>query len=100
MLFEGRAEKRVQLCVALRLVGKGKSRPPEEVITENVSNRGVRVVAGQRWDSEELEAITMQGEFRAPVRLVYCQKESQGRFRLGIQILTNAAAWWSASGGA
>ena len=91
----GRSEKRMPMAIEACLLGASDARTSEQVVTENVSRRGARVIAKQRWQSgEQLRIAAPTGEFRRDARIVYCHSGPRNSFYLGLEFRECAADWW------
>jgi len=66
----------------------------QEVLTENVSSHGARVVAHKPWKpNEPLDLRSPLGDFRARARVVYCQPLKEDLFALGLQLIASTGHW-------
>lgn len=94
--FTGREEKRLPVMMEVKLVSaevpNGKKR--ERAVVANISALGARVYASSPWQlGEKVEVTPAVGE--APVRaeVVYCQKQSNGQFVVGLKFRRSPALW-------
>ena len=95
MHLDGRLEKRISLAVPVYLVSLKEPRAAEQVLTENVSSRGARVVTNRRWQAGEQQRITpLSGEFQLQARVVYCRPLSNRAFCVGLEFHKCSVAWW------
>jgi len=91
----GRSEKRMPMAIEACLLGASDAGATEQVVTENVSRRGARVITKQRWQSgEQLRIAALTGEFRRDARIVYCQSGPSNSFYLGLEFHECATNWW------
>jgi hypothetical protein len=91
-----RFESRAPVRVAVDLASVDVRMPAQEGFTENVSERGARVVTNKPWQpNERLNVRSLQGSLRARARVVYCQILAGGSFALGLELVTAAGDWTS-----
>ena len=82
-----RSEKRIAKILAAELWRPDESVPQERTFTENVSPRGVRVTAVQRWQPGTRVLLTFpQNGIQSQGRIVYCQRVESGNFALGLEL--------------
>jgi PilZ domain-containing protein len=90
----GRLEKRIQLTVPVEISNPQDPAGTERTTTENASALGVRVLAlHARAPNERLMIRSLEGELRAIVRVVYCQRLPDGRFGVGLQFQGSPVNW-------
>lgn len=66
----------------------------EPTTTENVSSLGLRVLTQRpRVPDERLMIRSVDADLRTLVRVVYCQRLSDGRFGIGLQFQGQAVNW-------
>jgi hypothetical protein len=95
MSLDGRMEARVPFTMAVCLVNTKEPDATELVLTENVSNGGVRAVSKRRWQpGEHHRVIPLSVDFHLPARVVYCQSLSKNTFCVGLKLHDSCAAWW------
>jgi hypothetical protein len=95
MALDGRIEKRIPVRVSISLACTGETYAAEQVVTENVSPHGARVITKQRLRPGELHSISpLSLEFQLPVRVVYCQQCSNANFCVGLKLGRRIANWW------
>jgi len=71
-----------------------ESVPIERTFTENVSPRGVRVTAVQRWQPGTRVLVTFpQNHVRSQGRIAYCQHMESGNFALGLELPWQVQRW-------
>jgi hypothetical protein len=91
----GRSEKRVPMAIEACLLGASDPRASEQVVTENVSARGARVITKQRWQSgQQLRIAVLTGELHRDARIVYCHSGPSNSFYLGLEFRECATGWW------
>jgi hypothetical protein len=88
-----RLEERIPMAVTVRISGHDRVPDVENVLTENVSTRGARVVSARRWQvNETLQIEYLPGKFSAKARVAYCQPQGQG-FAVGLEFLEPSGRW-------
>jgi hypothetical protein len=66
----------------------------ETTFTENVSQRGLRVLSARRWKTNDRVTIaTPAGSFQAIARVAYCKAVSDSGFAVGLELLDPARTW-------
>jgi hypothetical protein len=95
-LTPDRAEKRTTLTVVVDLSSLDLRTPAQEGVTENVSNRGARVLTKHAWKPDErLNLRSLLGSFRSRARVVYCERLENNAFAIGLQLFATAGDWKS-----
>lgn len=90
----GRLEKRARLTVPVEISDPHDPGGTERTTTENASALGIRVLAQHaRAPNERLMIRSLEGELRATVRVVYCQRLPDGRFGVGLQFQGPPVNW-------
>ena len=96
LLESGRLEKRTRLAVPVEIVGIDEDGAAASAITENVCSRGLRVVARRPLRPREPLLISSPpGDRPVPVRVVYCERVSNGRFAAGLKLESKNVRWVS-----
>ena len=76
----------------MRLLGGATLK--ETTVTENVSARGARVLMQQRLPPRQEAVLVAPGDgAQAPARVVYCQRLSDNRFAVGLELSSRVEAW-------
>lgn len=76
------------------LDGQGNTRGTESTFTENVSERGARVMSARRWQQgERLTFVLRTGEFRTSARVAYCQPLRGEGYAIGVEFLEPRGRW-------
>jgi hypothetical protein len=89
-----RAERRIPLEIGVYLDGHRDFPGAESTFTENVSERGARVVSFRSWKKDErLTFISRTGEFRSSARVAYCQPLQGEGFAVGVEFLEPKGRW-------
>jgi len=89
-----RAERRIPMEIGVFLEGNQQAPGAESTFTENVSERGARVVSTRRWElNDRLTLISRSGEFRSSARVAYCQPMQGDGFAVGVEFLEPRGRW-------
>ena len=89
-----RAERRIPMEIGVYLDGHRDFPGAESTFTENVSERGARVVSFRRWQqNERLTFVSRTGEFRSSARVAYCQPLQGEGFAVGVEFLEPKGRW-------
>jgi PilZ domain len=89
-----RAENRTPLKVTVDLSSLDLHTPAQEGITENISNRGARVVTSRPWKpNDRLNVRSLLGNFRSRARVVYCEPIGGDLYAIGLQLFAAAGTW-------
>lgn len=89
-----RAERRIQMEVAVVLNGHSQMPGAEATFTEDVSARGARVVTIRRWAPDErLTILSPAGDFRSSARVAYCQSRRGDGYAIGVEFLEPQGRW-------
>jgi hypothetical protein len=90
---QGRQEKRAALAVPLWLTSLDQPGELDWTVTENVSDRGARIITKRRWHVHEAVLVSLPPRFSANGRVVYCHSLPSGNYVLGIEIGESFEAW-------
>jgi hypothetical protein len=94
MLSDGRLEKRAAVKVPVRLLPAENALVAETATTLNISRYGARLLTRRRWrPGEQVDLISMSGEFRRQARVVYCNLLTDGQFCVGLEFGASVKAW-------
>ena len=89
-----RAERRIPMEIGVYLEGNRQMPGAEATFTENLSQRGARVVSSRRWEpNDQLNFISRSGEFRSSARVAYCQPMQGDGFAVGVEFLEPRGRW-------
>jgi len=93
-LKSGRLEKRIRLAVPVEICPFDDESSLERTTTENVCSLGARVLTRQpKARNERLMIRSVLGNLWTIARVVYCQRLSDGRFGVGIQLQGVSLNW-------
>lgn len=71
-----------------------KAERREKAVVENISSLGARVYARARWELGELVEVTPAvGEAPWRAEVVYCQKQGNDRFVVGLKFRRSPKLW-------
>lgn len=97
-LKSGRLEKRIRMEVPVEVCPVLDQSALERATTENVCSVGARVLTRQPKERNERVMVRkVLGSFWTTGRVVYCQRLSDGRFGVGIQLQGMRMNWSSNS---
>lgn len=89
-----RAERRIPMEIGVFLEGNRQVPGAESTFTENVSERGARVISVRRWEPNDRLTLTARsGEFRSSARVAYCQPMQGHGFAIGVEFLEPRGRW-------
>jgi len=89
-----RTERRIPMEISVYLEGNRQVPGAESTFTENVSERGARVISVRRWDPDDrLMLSSRTGEFRSSARVAYCQPMQGDGFAIGVEFLETRGRW-------
>ena len=89
-----RNERRIPMEIGVYLEGNRQVPGAESTFTENVSERGARVVSSRRWEpNDRLTFVSRSGEFRSAARVAYCQPMQGDGFAVGVEFLEPRGRW-------
>ncbi|HKS80437.1 MAG TPA: PilZ domain-containing protein [Candidatus Acidoferrales bacterium] len=99
-LQHGRLQERTHIAFRIRLTDPQHPDVTEEVVTENVSPGGLRVLAKMPVEPGCLLAIdSPTHRFHTSVRVVYCQRIGKNEYVLGMELQGLNVNWTRAPGG-
>lgn len=89
-----RTERRIPMEIGVLLEGNRQVPGAESTFTENVSERGARVISVRRWEPDDrLTLSSRTGEFRSSARVAYCQPMQGDGFAVGVEFLEPRGRW-------
>ncbi|PYU11326.1 MAG: hypothetical protein DMG37_17090 [Acidobacteria bacterium] len=94
--FTGREEKRLPIMMEVKLASAegANAERRERGVLENISALGARVHAGTSWQlGEKVEVTPAVGEVPLRAEVVYCQRQSNGKFVLGLKFRRSPELW-------
>ena len=94
----GRYDKRTTAAVAVMLTSPERL-ATELALTENISERGARVLTKNVWWANESVVIkSLEGDLQSEARVVYHQPVRENVFAIGLELLGPKGAWRSKFG--
>src|SRR2546430_1894534 len=92
--FDARMERRDPLPVQVYLASLEEPRARERTVTEDVSPHGARVLTQRCWNPGEVPLLTpLIGEYPKHARVVYCTRQSNGGYCVGIEFEGPTFRW-------
>src|SRR5258708_13294285 len=83
-----RAERRIPMEIGVFLEGNRQAPGAESTFTENVRERGARLVSSRRWElNDRINFVSRSGDFLSSARVAYCQPLQGDGFASPLQIL-------------
>ena len=93
-MSNGRSEKRISRMVSVEVCLQDEPNLNEWLVTENVSAHGARVFMEQKLQPGQQVLISSPKEgVRSQGRIVYCQRVSQRRFAVGLELSDRVELW-------
>jgi hypothetical protein len=93
-MSNGRSEKRVARIVSVEVCLQDEARLNERTLTENVSAHGARVLMEQKLQPGQRVLVNSTKEgMRLQARIIYCQRVSEGRFAVGLELSGSVEVW-------
>ena len=93
-MSSGRSEKRVARIVSVEVCLQDEAKLNERTLTENVSAHGARVLMEQKLQPGERVLVNSTKEgMRLQARIIYCQRVSEGRFAVGLELSNRVELW-------
>ena len=89
----GRFHKRIRLAISVKLVDPADPKVCEDVLTENVSPSGARILVKTRKQPDTLMLVKSPTPIRASGRVVYCEPLPNGEFAVGLQLQGPSLNW-------
>jgi len=93
-MSNGRSEKRMARTVSVEVCLQDEPRLNERMLTENVSAHGARVLMEQKLQSGQQVLVNSPKEgVRTQARIIYCQRVSERRFAVGLELSGRVEVW-------
>jgi hypothetical protein len=90
---QGRQQKRAALAAPLWLTSLEHAGKLDWAVTENVSERGARVITKMAWSEKEAVLISVPPGFSANARITYCHSLPSGNYVVGIDVGGSFPHW-------
>ena len=95
----GRYDKRTAAAVAVMLTGQERAFTTELALTENISERGARVLTKKLWYANDFVVIkSLEGDLQSEARVVYRQPVRENVYAIGLELLGPKGKWRGKSG--
>jgi hypothetical protein len=93
-IMPGRYDKRSAATVAVMLTSQERAFATELTVTENVSERGARVLTKKLWRANDALVIkSLEGDLLSEARVVYRQPVRENVYAIGVELLAPRGAW-------
>jgi len=93
-MSNGRSEKRIARTVSVEVCLQDEPKLKERMLTENVSAHGARVFMERKLQPGQQVLVSSPKEgVRSQARIVYCQRVSEKRFAVGLELSGRVDLW-------
>ncbi len=93
-MSDGRSEKRIARTLTVEVCLQDEAKLNERTMTENVSAHGARVLMEQKLQpGQRVLVISPKEGVRAQARIIYCQRVSERRFAVGLELSGRVELW-------
>jgi hypothetical protein len=93
-MSNGRSEKRIARTVSVEVCLQDEPKLNERMLTENVSAHGARVFMERKLQPGQQVLVSSPKEgVRSQARIVYCQRVSEKRFAVGLELPGRVEPW-------
>jgi hypothetical protein len=93
-MSNGRSEKRIARTVGVEVCLQDEPKLNERIVTENVSAHGARVFMERKLQPGQQVLVSSPKEgVRSQARIVYCQRVSEKRFAVGLELSGRVDLW-------
>jgi hypothetical protein len=93
-MSNGRSEKRIARIMSVEVCLQDEAKLNERTLTENVSAHGARVLMEQKLQPGQRVLVNSTKEgMRLQARIIYCQRVSEGRFAVGLELSNRVELW-------
>jgi hypothetical protein len=90
----GRPDKRSAATVAVMLTSRESAFTTELTVTENISERGARVLTKKQWWANDALVIkSLEGDLQSEARVVYRQPVRENVYAIGVELLEPKGHW-------
>jgi hypothetical protein len=90
----GRHDKRSAATVAVMLTSRESAFTTELTVTENISERGARVLTKKQWWANDALVIkSLEGDLQSEARVVYRQPVRENVYAIGVELLEPKGHW-------
>ena len=93
-MSSGRSERRIARTVSVEVCVEAEAKLNGRMLTENVSAHGARVFMERKVEPGQQVLVSSPKEgVRSLARIVYCQRVSEGRFAVGLELSGRVELW-------
>ena len=93
-MSNGRSERRIARIVSVEVCVEAERKLNGRMLTENVSAHGARVFMERKFEPGQQVLVSSPKEgVRSLARIVYCQRVSEGRFAVGLELSGRVELW-------
>jgi PilZ domain len=93
-MSNGRSEKRIVRTMTVEVFVPAETKLNEKTLTENVSAHGARVLLQLKLEPGQRVVVSSPNEgVRSLARIVYCQRVSERRFAVGLELSGRVEPW-------
>jgi len=93
-MSNGRSEKRIERTVSVEVCIQDEPKLKERMLTENVSAHGARVFMERKLQTGQQVLVSWPKEgVHSQARIVYCQRVSEKRFAVGLELSGRVDLW-------
>jgi hypothetical protein len=93
-MSNGRSERRIARTLGLEVCLQDETKLNERTLTENVSAHGARVfMEGRLQPGQQVLVSSPKEGVRSQARIVYCQRVSERRFAVGLELTVRVEPW-------
>jgi len=93
-MSNGRSEKRIARTVSVEVCLQDEPKLNERMLTENVSAHGARVFMERKLRAGQQVLVSLPKEgLQSQARIVYCQRVSEKRFAVGLELTRRVELW-------
>jgi hypothetical protein len=93
-MSNGRSERRIARTVSVEVRLQDEPNHNERLLTENVSAHGARFFMERKLQPGQQVLVRSPKEgVRSQARIVYCQRVSERRFAVGVELSGRAELW-------
>ena len=86
--------KRTAAAVAVMLTSRERAYTTELTLTENISERGARVLTKKLWwPSDSVVIKSLEGDLQSEARVVYRQPVRENVYAIGLELLAPKGNW-------
>ncbi|HEU0047474.1 MAG TPA: PilZ domain-containing protein [Nitrososphaera sp.] len=93
-MSNGRSEKRIERTVSVEVCMGDEPKLRERMLTENVSAHGARIFMERKLQTGQQVLLSLPKEgLQSQARIVYCQRVSEKRFAVGLELTRRVELW-------